>query len=52
MRPKRGQEVSVRLNELLNSPVSVNWISESNQTFIAVWFDSNSEHVITLNLND
>lgn len=24
MRPKRGQEVSVRLNELLNSPVSVN----------------------------
>lgn len=36
MRPKRGQEVSVRLNELLNSPVSVNLISESNQTFIAV----------------
>lgn len=34
MRPKRGQEVAVRLNELLNSPVSTSFYIFSSQRLI------------------
>lgn len=48
MRPKRGLEVSARLHELFNSPVSVNWISEVNSTHVAIQSCSHSGNVVLL----
>lgn len=41
MRPKRGQEVAARLNELLNSPVSITAIEECLR--VEVFFGQGSD---------
>lgn len=48
MRPKRGQEVAARLNELLNSPVSFNVFHKLSTTIQQTCYKSVNFHIFSL----